>query len=749
MENTSKVNIFLRIRPPNIWETSSPMKTYIDYDKSTKKMFILENQPYIFDKIFYSNSNNKEIFYNLESNVDHLLNGYNNCILAYGQSGAGKTYTMGFNEKDEKSLGLISLSLDTLFQKIKEKHESVTNDGEYSVSVSYIEIYNEKVYDLLSEKSSESIHTKGTKYAGSTKVPIKNSSEAKQLLLKGNKNRHVRSTLMNAASSRSHAMFTIMLALKTNNSERSSVLHLVDLAGSEGLRKTNHSGIAQQEGVHINQGLLAVCKVVQALSSGKNLVPYRDSILTTVLQDCLNLESFFTLIACISPARKNRSETLSSIRFAQSCKNLENKMLPEMNEFLKEKQRLEARTPLKPYMLPTTKNDKAKTPGRISSLKPPLSTIKKPGVANRCTSFITPSAKKAHVSKSRYTDLGDLADLSNFNQFTTKELIAGPKESLMAPKESLIGHKDSLMAPKESIDNNTFNIMNMSCSTEVEGITPSVSRFGSTTNLANLQAAPVMSFSPLMRRIEETIDKKLSTFMESFRNQTAADINSTAIVHQQMKEAVMNGIEEVRKSLDNSVFEVTTDPVSSTISRKSSSPQNVTLARRTNRRLMTVELINDSPIKSPEENKENEVQVFTATSPDENKTVIRPTRRSTRILDMRNVIQNKTVKVEEKVPRLAKRQVVKNKIVASYYGQSTENVTKVTKNDHKAAIMEMLNTGSVKDLQLLPTIGAKTAYQIVSYRMVKGKYKTLNDVKKALSMKDKAWEKFLEKNLLK
>jgi len=258
--------------------------------------------------------------------------------LAYGQSGAGKTYTMGFNDKDEKSHGLISLSLDSLFQKMKEKQETATSDVEYSVSVSYIEIYNEKVFDLLSEKSSDSIHTKGTKYAGSTKVQIQNSPEAKQLLLKGNKNRHVRATTMNAASSRSHAMFTIMLSVKSDGSERSSVLHLVDLAGSEGLRKTNHSGIAQQEGVHINQGLLAVGKVVQALSSGKNLVPYRDSILTTVLLDCLNLESFFTLIACISPARKNRTETISSIRFAQSCKSLENKMLPEMNEFLKEKQ---------------------------------------------------------------------------------------------------------------------------------------------------------------------------------------------------------------------------------------------------------------------------------------------------------------------------------------------------------------------------------------------------------------------------
>jgi kinesin family protein 4/21/27 len=237
---------------------------------------------------------------------------------------------MGLNEKN--SAGMITLSLDSLFSRLR-----ALVDVEFDVKISYIEIYNEKVYDLLDDKNTDSIHTKGSKYAGSTKVPILTSSEAKEILAKANKNRHVRSTTMNASSSRSHAMFSIFLDMTTVNNKIGSVLHLVDLAGSEGLRNTGHQGIAQQEGIHINQGLLAVRKVIQALSAGKKLVPYRDSILTTVLQDCLNPDAFLTLIGCVSPARKDRNETLSTIRFAQSCKALENKIIPEMNAYLEQK----------------------------------------------------------------------------------------------------------------------------------------------------------------------------------------------------------------------------------------------------------------------------------------------------------------------------------------------------------------------------------------------------------------------------
>lgn len=115
-------------------------------------------------------------------------------------------------------------------------------------------------------------------------------------------------------------------------------MHFCDLAGSEGLRNTQHKGLAQQEGVNINQGLLSLGKVVQALSTAQKLVPYRDSVLTMVLQNSLNSSSYLTILGCISSALRDKSETISTIRFSQSVKTLDRRNIPELNAYLKEKQ---------------------------------------------------------------------------------------------------------------------------------------------------------------------------------------------------------------------------------------------------------------------------------------------------------------------------------------------------------------------------------------------------------------------------
>lgn len=238
---------------------------------------------------------------------------------------------MGLNEKISK--GMVTLSLDSLFAKLSARNQP-EDPIDFDVSISYIEIYNEKVYDLLDDKSTESILTKGSKYAGSRKVAIQSSDDAKEILAKGNKNRHFRSTVLNATSSRSHAAFSIFLNMREKNKEIGAVFYLVDLAGSEGIRNTNHQGIAQQEGIYINKGLLTLERVIKGLAMGNKVIAYRESVLTTVLLECLNTDSFFSLIACVSPARKDHSVTVSTVKFAQSCKALENRAAPEMNAYL-------------------------------------------------------------------------------------------------------------------------------------------------------------------------------------------------------------------------------------------------------------------------------------------------------------------------------------------------------------------------------------------------------------------------------
>lgn len=232
------------------------------------------------------------------------------------------------------NLGMIFLSLSKIFEKLGERSET----SEDEVSVSFIEIYNEKVFDLLSDKGQEPIYSKGATWRGGNKVAVQSLKEASDILNQGETNRHTRATTLNRASSRSHALFSVFLHTCSDTHETSSVMHFCDLAGSEGLRTTQHKGLAQQEGVNINQGLLSVGKVVQALSSGKKLIPYRDSVLTSVLQDSLNIKSYLNIVACISPLRKDKNETMSTIRFAQSVKTLDAKNVPEFNAYLKEKQ---------------------------------------------------------------------------------------------------------------------------------------------------------------------------------------------------------------------------------------------------------------------------------------------------------------------------------------------------------------------------------------------------------------------------
>jgi kinesin family protein 4/21/27 len=254
-------------------------------------------------------------------------------MIAIGASGSGKTFSMGLNNSTPD--GIIGLSIDSVFQKLTSRHQNdLKSSCDFKVSISFIQIYKEKVFDMLTV-NKEAIYSKtnGKKFSGSKKIEIQSSSEASEIIKRGNINRQTRSTTLNISSSRSHAIVTIYLNALFNGSEISSLMHFADLAGSEGLRRTQHMGIAQQEGVKINQGLLAVGKVVHAMSQGLQVIPYRDSTLTSVLQESLNINSYLAILGCIS--QTDKTETMSTVRFAQSVKYVKN--TPECNIYLKEK----------------------------------------------------------------------------------------------------------------------------------------------------------------------------------------------------------------------------------------------------------------------------------------------------------------------------------------------------------------------------------------------------------------------------
>uniref|UniRef100_A0A8C4HPQ8 Kinesin family member 13Ba n=1 Tax=Dicentrarchus labrax TaxID=13489 RepID=A0A8C4HPQ8_DICLA len=271
-----------------------------------------------------------------ESLLRNAFQGYNACIFAYGQTGSGKSYTM-MGSGDQP--GLIPRLCSALFDRTqKEQREQES----FTVEVSYMEIYNEKVRDLLDPKGGrQTLRVREHKVLGPyvdglSRLAVACYKDIEVLMSEGNKSRTVAATNMNEESSRSHAVFNIILThtlkdLKSGTSgEKVSRLSLVDLAGSERAAKTGAAGERLKEGSNINKSLTTLGLVISALAeqgTAKNknkFVPYRDSVLTWLLKDCLGGNSRTAMVATVSPAADNYEETLSTLRYADRAKNIVN-----------------------------------------------------------------------------------------------------------------------------------------------------------------------------------------------------------------------------------------------------------------------------------------------------------------------------------------------------------------------------------------------------------------------------------------
>ncbi|KAJ9627131.1 hypothetical protein H2203_003592 [Taxawa tesnikishii (nom. ined.)] len=268
--------------------------------------------------------------------LENAFQGYNNCIFAYGQTGSGKSYSMMGYGKDE---GVIPKICRDMFDRIEELQKD-SNLG-CTVEVSYLEIYNERVRDLLNPSNKGNLKVREHPSTGPyvedlAKLVVRSFNEIENLMDEGNKARTVAATNMNETSSRSHAVFTLTLTQKRRDietgmeGERVAKISLVDLAGSERATSTGATGARLKEGAEINRSLSTLGRVIAALadlSTGKrknSQVPYRDSVLTWLLKDSLGGNSMTAMIAAISPADINFEETLSTLRYADSAKRIKN-----------------------------------------------------------------------------------------------------------------------------------------------------------------------------------------------------------------------------------------------------------------------------------------------------------------------------------------------------------------------------------------------------------------------------------------
>uniref|UniRef100_A0AC35TYZ4 Kinesin-like protein unc-104 n=1 Tax=Rhabditophanes sp. KR3021 TaxID=114890 RepID=A0AC35TYZ4_9BILA len=348
----SSVKVAVRVRPFNSRELANDSKCVISVqDKTTTISGSSGNAPtqshsYSYDYSYWSFSREDNHFASQQQvyeelgveMLDHAFQGYNVCIFAYGQTGAGKSYTMMGKANDEEEMGLIPRMCNELFQRIRFGENENMN---YNVEVSYMEIYCERVRDLLNPLNTGNLKIRENKTCGIyvedlTRMAVCTYQDIVNLMDEGNKARTVAATNMNSTSSRSHAVFTIVLTQKCYEvnekvtTEKVSKISLVDLAGSERATSSGAEGQRLKEGANINKSLTTLGLVISKLAEeatrkkgkAKPVVPYRDSVLTWLLRDNLGGNSKTAMIAALSAAHINFEETLSTLRYADRAKQI-------------------------------------------------------------------------------------------------------------------------------------------------------------------------------------------------------------------------------------------------------------------------------------------------------------------------------------------------------------------------------------------------------------------------------------------
>uniref|UniRef100_A0A8C5MLF9 Kinesin family member 1C n=1 Tax=Leptobrachium leishanense TaxID=445787 RepID=A0A8C5MLF9_9ANUR len=345
----ASVKVAVRVRPFNSRETSHDAKCVIQMQGNTT-CISNPKQPrdaaknFTFDYSYWSHTSEEDSCFASQRQVYrdigeemllHAFEGYNVCIFAYGQTGAGKSYTMmGKPEPDQH--GIIPQLCEDLFARVCNNQNP---DLSYSVEVSYMEIYCERVRDLLSPKSKGNLRVREHPIMGPyvedlSKLAVTSYHDIADLMDCGNKARTVAATNMNETSSRSHAVFTIVFTQKRHDemtnldTEKVSKISLVDLAGSERADSSGAKGTRLKEGANINKSLTTLGKVISALADMQSkkkrsdFIPYRDSALTWLLKENLGGNSRTAMIAALSPADINYEETLSTLRYADRAKQI-------------------------------------------------------------------------------------------------------------------------------------------------------------------------------------------------------------------------------------------------------------------------------------------------------------------------------------------------------------------------------------------------------------------------------------------
>ncbi|XP_029287751.1 LOW QUALITY PROTEIN: kinesin-like protein KIF17 [Cottoperca gobio] len=341
---SESVKVVVRCRPLNDREKALGSKTVLSIDLHRCQCFIekpgaVDEPPkqFTFDGTYFIDQTTEQMYNEIAYPlVEGVTEGYNGTIFAYGQTGSGKSFTMQGVSDPAAQRGVIPRAFEHIFESIQ-----CAENTKFLVRASYLEIYNEEIRDLLGNDTKQRLELKehperGVYVRDLSMHTVHSVGECEKIVVQGWGNRAVGCTLMNKDSSRSHSIFTIHLEICNTDDAgqdhlRAGKLNLVDLAGSERQSKTGATGERFREATKINLSLSALGNVISALVDGRSkYIPYRDSKLTRLLQDSLGGNTRTLMIACLSPADNNYEESLSTLRYANRAKSIQNR--PCINE---------------------------------------------------------------------------------------------------------------------------------------------------------------------------------------------------------------------------------------------------------------------------------------------------------------------------------------------------------------------------------------------------------------------------------
>ncbi|XP_056631790.1 kinesin-like protein Nod [Diorhabda sublineata] len=708
--NEEFVNVAIRIKPVFDYEKQN---LRVISHKPPVLLLIDRSQTFTFNKIFTEDISQESIYNStVKPLVQYVKQGYNCTVFAYGQTGTGKTYTMGTNSNvsNEKEIGLIPRVLNHFFECANDEDTGI------EISVSYIEIYNEKVFDLLQNKP---LQFKGLKALGCSTEKVFNSHEARHFLNTGGKNRHTGGTKQNSQSSRSHAIFTIYCKVKHKEMVTTAKLNLVDLAGCESVKKTGSDGSTFQEGININRGLLAIGQVMDALINNATFIPYRRSIITSLLQDSLNKQNFVSLIACVSPSIEDTTETLQTLEFAKRVGKILNR--PEVNEVVS----------LYRKENPMLFNGKPNTPFKRPLLTPihkhkPLQPI--------LESNYSTDTDQIHSIKSLSPNISVNSDMT---------------QQLLSPiiKKYMNAMENSLMNKMELMLKTSMNVQPRESGVNKENI---------------VLETPSVNWNLIQNQVTKIVRSEMVQLTGSIFTATSSPIGEQ--VNNARKCLTYDDSKNSDSGDKENGFKVpsfTVKNISKKDSLVSSPKENITY-RRSERLSMKRMSLNKTKYSD--------------------QTVLIPAKRSVRLFMKQATVSkvNLDISAKEDLSRYSycnKRQsvILRNKTIKrknqstgteqKVESSRTKNLTilkvptrkkllKESRNDsprtaHTKEVLYILNNGKLKELLKLQTIGEKSAEQMTLFRKIKGRINKISDLKGMPGWGTKKFENFVDQNFIK